>query len=135
MDYVREREPHIKLKLAMAENAQSMRSRQSSAMKFGPRSHRGAHVYELERKEEVDRSTGENIVYWERSRLDRATATTTYERASPSQLWFAVFSFFLRSCFLNYRPGTTVSLTNGTSVRSSISRTTGIPRKATVMKT
>jgi len=135
MDYVRERKPRIELKLATSETAQSMKSRQVSAMKFGPRSHRGPHVYELERKEEVDQNTGGKIVYWERSRLDRATATTTYEDARPSQLWCAVFHFILRSRFLNRRPGSTVSLISGTSVRSSISRTTGILWKATVMRT
>ena len=63
MDYVQQRESHIELKLARSDKAEAMRSRQRSAMKFGTRSYRGTHVYELERKEEVDQNTGEKIVY------------------------------------------------------------------------
>lgn len=100
MDYVRQRESHIELKLAGSDEAEAMRSRQRSAMKFGTRSYRGAHVYELERKEEVDQNTGEKIVYWERSRLERAVAATAYELASRSQLWCAFFLFLPHFCFL-----------------------------------
>lgn len=91
MDYVRQRKRDIEAKLATSDKGQSMRSRQSSAIKFGSRSHRGAHVYELKREEEVDQSTGEKIVYWERRRLDRTIATDTYEFVSPSQLWWVLF--------------------------------------------
>jgi len=91
MDYVRQRQPRIRLKLTTSHKAQSMMSREKSAMKFGTRSHRGADVYELERKEETDQRTGEKVVYWERTRLERAAAQTTYDCASRSQLWCGLF--------------------------------------------
>jgi hypothetical protein len=93
MDYVRQRKLDIEAKLATSDKGQSMRSRQMSAMKFGSRSHRGAHVFELKREEEVDENTGQKTIYWKRRRLERADAATTYDCASRSQLWCVLFLF------------------------------------------
>ena len=119
MDYVRGRKLDIEAKLSRADRKQSMMDRQISAMKFGARSERGPPVFEFERKEEIDRSTGRKMVYWERVRLDSDPASTTYELASSRQLWCVVFSLLFS--LLNSRSGTTVTLTSGTSVRSSTS--------------
>jgi hypothetical protein len=97
MDYVRRRTADITTKLAESDRAQSMKDRQTSAMKFGTRSYRGADVYELERTERTDSHTGQKIVYWERRRLNRDDAYRTYDLASPSQLWYVLllFSYFI----------------------------------------
>lgn len=96
MDYVRQRTADIEIKLTQPDRPiQTMKDRQKAAMKFGTRSHRGANVYELERKEQVDPNTRQVTVHWERRRLDRIDAQRTYDMASPSQLWYALSLFLL----------------------------------------
>jgi len=93
MDYVRRRTADIQLKLTQPDRAQAMKNRQKAAMRFGTRSYRGADVYELQRKEQIDPKTRQQTVHWERRRLDRIDAQRTYDMASPSQLWHALFFF------------------------------------------
>jgi len=96
MDYVQQRIRRIEDTLTTPDKAQSMKSRQESAMKFGIHSQRwGADVYQLERKEEIDQNTGKTVIYWERRRLDKADAGTTYDNASRKNLWCGLFLFLL----------------------------------------
>ena len=87
-DYVLERQGRIASKLTKSDPSnQTLLSRAKSAKSFAPPDKQGARVYEFERVDEFDESTGEVVAMWKRSALTGAQAAFIWDSVKRCNLW------------------------------------------------